>query len=112
MKLILLSFLTATNMISFAHASSALTQNCLGEAQIIATIAFNEPASSGKCRATVQANVRFFAASQVCPLSLNDVVSKGVLIPADNFQCLLQPGDEINGIIALDAAGNISLTNK
>jgi hypothetical protein len=107
MKSILSAFAMICLLTSVSHASQ-----CLGEAQIIATIAFNEPASSGKCRATVQANVRFFAASQVCPLSLNDVVSKGILIPADNFQCYLLPGDEINGVIVLDTAGNIILTNK
>jgi hypothetical protein len=107
MKSVLAAFAAICLLTSVSYANQ-----CLGEAQIIATVAFNEPVSADSCRATVQANVRFYAESQVCPLSFSDVVSKGILIPADSFQCSLLPGDEISGVIVLDEAGNISLDNE
>ena len=107
MKSVLSVFAAICLLTSVSHANQ-----CLGEAQIIAAIAFNEPVSADTCRATIQAAVRFFAESQVCPLSLGDVVSKGILIRAENFQCSLLPGDEIRGVIVLDEAGDIHLDNE
>ncbi|MEK6555382.1 MAG: hypothetical protein AABZ31_09090 [Bdellovibrionota bacterium] len=103
---ILLVLTGATSALAQANLDKA--QNCLGEAQIIATVESVGPVSSGLCRANVS-DVRFFAENQTCPLSLADVVEKGILVRADNFQCMQSAGSEISGVIVLKADGSIRL---
>ena len=94
-------------MICFGQIASA---NCLGEAQIIAKIVRVDEVGT-HCEVYTEASeVRFYSESGVCPLYLDEVLSRGVYSGFKTaHECAFEPGDELNGILVKNESGFIVL---
>lgn len=98
---IILSILSATVI---ANAQSS----CIGEAQIIAKVARLKGDTLTSCRAYVK-DVTFYAASQVCPLDLSEVLANGIEIGLKDGHDCTTSSDTISGVLVQNQAGVISL---
>lgn len=95
-----------TTLLILISASAA--QACLGEAQLIAPVKYTQRTGYSSCKAFIDTTqVKFFAESRVCPLSLAEIANEGIEVGFMNgHDCRLDAGDVVNGVIAR-GAGNI-----
>lgn len=100
-----------TALFALILTTSAQAQmSCFGEAQIIAKVSESRGVTSGRCQLTVLASdIKFYSENQLCPLSIDEVLVKGVLVRADNFQCAVNVNETISGILVLQEDGTIVL---
>ncbi len=98
----------ALALVGLSASSSFASARCLGEAQIVAKVLSTEAVSSNKCLAKVQ--VSQLAENPTCAaiLTEQDIEAAGILIPADNTQCLQGVGAELRTIVELKADGSIA----
>ena len=86
---------------------SAAFANCLGEAQINTTIASVEIMSTTKCKVQLVPTSNF-QDNQLCPLDIDEVLSKGVTVGLDsNGACEFKAGENFARILVLKADGTI-----
>lgn len=71
------------------------------EAQILAKVVVGDTDSMHYCRAIVTAeSIEIYNESEVCPLSKEEVISKGVEFPLTNgHDCDVYRGDTITGVV-------------
>ena len=86
-------------------------QACHGEAQLIARVLQTKKLGLSTCLAFIDlTQVRFYAASAVCPLDLDAIATQGVSIGfKDGHDCSLDVGSELNGVIVASPTGTLSL---
>ncbi len=108
-------------LIAFLIAYTAITANahtCLGEAQIIATVTTSGPINNGaapatKCRLSIHSyGIKFYSENGLCPLSIVDVLAKGIVVQANADSCSIEAGQELSGVIILKDDGSIVLENQ
>lgn len=101
MKIVIAALIALT-----AQASLA---DCLGEAQIIATVAKVSQTMAHACTVHVE-NVTVYNDNMTCPLSLMAVDVAGVQIGTNaEGSCLLNAGDVLTGVLVLKNDGTIVL---
>lgn len=107
LNLIAICILTVLNLLM----ASAASANCLGEAQIVATITGRSTNSLTSCTAKIDASsVRVYNQNGMCPMDLSEVISLGIEMGLTNgHDCDITVGDEINGVIVKRIDGKIIL---
>ncbi len=90
---------------------SQASADCLGEAQIIATITERSTDSLTHCTAKIDASsVKVYNQNGMCPMDLSEVISLGIQMGLTNgHDCDITVGGEINGIIYKRIDGKIVL---
>lgn len=90
----------------FLSLTANAQSSCLGEAQISAKVAELKTDSMTYCKIMVK-DVNYFSASQVCPLDLSEVLSKGIDIELTNDHECNYNSETISGVIVKNQAGKI-----
>ncbi len=86
---------------------SAAFANCLGEAQIDTTVASVEMMSTTKCKVQLVPTWNI-QDNQLCPLDIDEVLSKGVTVGFDsNGACEFKAGEKFARILVLTSSGDI-----
>lgn len=80
---------------------------CRGRARIIAPIKSTELFKVGYCRVFLEpSEVKYYAPSEDCPLSLEEISTEGVISGFSNgWECRFEPDDEFNGSVVRDPRG-------
>ncbi|MBY0553631.1 hypothetical protein K2P97_03825 [bacterium] len=102
------TFLTILTLAAMSSANA----NCLGEAQIIATVKdIKSRDMMMGCTVTVTPEtIKLYNESRVCPLDLNEVLTEGIEVGLSNgHDCTYNPGDEFSGVIVKKAWGTLVL---
>lgn len=104
-KLVILIIFSLINSFTL----QAYSQTCLGEAQFIAKVESVQKLNENSCLVKL-ADISQYRPSMVCPLSYSLAQTAGVLVGMSSQQaCLYQVGQEISGILVLNADGSLIL---